>query len=156
MKTDLFPEDPILVVDDEESVIKGLTTSLKSKGINNLVSCSDSREVMGIVSSTELEVILLDLSMPHISGNELLSEIHCSYPHIPVIIITGTNEVKAAVDCMKTGAFDYMVKAVEENRLVSGVKRAIEIRKLKQLLVRVKPAINKSLMKPRITRALIF
>ncbi|HEB29603.1 MAG TPA: sigma-54-dependent Fis family transcriptional regulator [Spirochaetes bacterium] len=132
MKTDLFPEDPILIVDDEESVIKGLTTSLRSNGINNLVSCSDSRDVMGIVNSTELEVILLDLSMPNISGNELLSEIHGSYPQIPVIVITGTNEVKAAVDCMKTGAFDYMVKAVEENRLVSGVKRAIEIRKLKR------------------------
>ncbi len=132
MKTDLFPEDPILIVDDEESVIKGLTTSLRSNGINNLVSCSDSRDVMGIVNSTELEVILLDLSMPNISGKELLSEIHGSYPQIPVIVITGTNEVKAAVDCMKTGAFDYMVKAVEENRLVSGVKRAIEIRKLKR------------------------
>jgi DNA-binding NtrC family response regulator len=72
------------------------------------------------------------LTMPHISGNELLSEIHDSHPHIPVIIVTGTNEVKAAVECMKAGAFDYMVKAVEEKRLVSGVNRAIEIRKLRR------------------------
>jgi DNA-binding NtrC family response regulator len=132
MKTALFPEDPILIVDDEESVIKGLLTSLISNGINNLVSCMDSRDVMGLVDNIEPGVILLDLSMPHISGNELLSDIHDIYPHIPVIIITGTNEVKTAVDCMKTGAFDYMVKAVEENRLVSGVNRAIEIRKLKR------------------------
>ncbi len=132
MNTDLFPDKPILIVDDEESVITALTTSLKANGINNIIGCRDSREVMGLVHGTELEVILLDLSMPYIPGNELLSRIHDSYPHIPIIIITGTNEVKTAVDCMKAGAFDYMVKAVEENRLVSGVNRAIEIRKLRR------------------------
>ncbi len=132
MNTELFPDNPILIVDDEESVIMSLTTSLKANGINNIIECMDSRDVKGLVSGAELEVILLDLSMPHIPGKELLSEIHDRYPHIPIIIVTGTNEVKAAVDCMKAGAFDYMVKAVEENRLVSGVKRAIEIRKLRR------------------------
>ena len=132
MNTNLFPDNPILIVDDEESVIISLANTLKSNGINNIISCQDSRDVMRLISSTELEVILLDLSMPHIPGAELLYEIHDSYPHIPVIIVTGTNEVKTAVDCIKAGAFDYMVKAVEENRLVSGIKRAIEIRKLKR------------------------
>lgn len=132
MKTELFPEYPVLIVDDEESVIMSLTTALKSHGINNIIACQESRDVMDLVQKNDLEVILLDLTMPHISGNVLLSDIHDSYPHIPVIIVTGTNEVRAAVDCMKAGAFDYMVKAVEESRLVSGVKRAIEIRKLKR------------------------
>ena len=132
MNTNLFPDNPILIVDDEESVIISLANTLKSNGINNIISCQDSRDVMRLISSTEFEVILLDLSMPHIPGAELLYEIHDSYPHIPVIIVTGTNEVKTAVDCIKAGAFDYMVKAVEENRLVSGIKRAIEIRKLKR------------------------
>ncbi len=132
MNTNLFPDNPILIVDDAESVIMSISNTLKSNGINNIIGCQDSRDVMGLIGSTELEVILLDLSMPHIPGAELLYEIHDSYPHIPVIIVTGTNEVKSAVDCMKTGAFDYMVKAVEENRLVSGIKRAIEIRKLKR------------------------
>jgi DNA-binding NtrC family response regulator len=132
MKTELFPDYPVLIVDDEESVIMSLTTALKSHGINNIIDCQDSRDVMDLVRSNDLEVILLDLTMPHISGNVLLSDILDSYPQIPVIIVTGTNEVRAAVDCMKAGAFDYMVKAVEESRLVSGVKRAIEIRKLKR------------------------
>jgi DNA-binding NtrC family response regulator len=132
MKTELFPEYPVLIVDDEESVIMSLTTALKSHGINNIIACQESRDVMDLARKNDLEVILLDLTMPHISGNVLLSDIHDSYPHIPVIIVTGTNEVRAAVDCMKAGAFDYMVKAVEESRLVSGVKRAIEIRKLKR------------------------
>ncbi len=132
MSSELFPFHPVLIVDDEESVIHSLSTILKSHGINNIIGCQDSRDVMELVRKSDSEVILLDLTMPHISGNELLSDIHDSYPHIPVIIVTGTNEVKAAVECMKMGAFDYMVKAIEENRLVSGVKRAIEIRRLKR------------------------
>jgi len=68
--------------------------------------------------------------MPFISGDKLLSMIVERFPEIPVIVITGNNEVDMAVSCMKTGTFDYMVKPVEKNRLVSGVKRAIEIRGL--------------------------
>jgi two-component system, NtrC family, nitrogen regulation response regulator GlnG len=132
MNTVLFPENPILIVDDEESVIVSLVTVLKSHGMNNVISCGDSREAAGIVQSGPLELVLLDLTMPHVSGNELLSDIHDGYPDLPVIIVTGTNEVRAAVECMKAGAFDYMVKAIEENRLVSGVKRAIEINKLRR------------------------
>ena len=78
----------MLIVDDEESVIMSLNTALQSHGINNVVSCQDSRDVMDLVRGNDLEVILLDLTMPHISGNVLLSEIIDSYPQIPVIIVT--------------------------------------------------------------------
>ena len=132
MSISLFPANPILIVDDEEPIVRSLTAVLKSYGINNIIGCLDSREVMKIVQENDVELVLLDLAMPHISGAKLLAEIHDRYPQVPVIIVTGTNEVKAAVECMKAGAFDYMVKAVEENRLVSGVKRAIEIRTLKR------------------------
>jgi DNA-binding NtrC family response regulator len=68
--------------------------------------------------------------MPHLPGAKLLAAIHEEMPQVPVIVVTASNEVDAAVECMKAGAFDYMVKAVEESRLVSGVRRAIEIRRL--------------------------
>jgi DNA-binding NtrC family response regulator len=132
MKASLLPENPVLIVDDEQTIITSLDVMLRSSGINNLIGCPDSREVMGLVREREPEVILLDLSMPHLPGEKLLAELRDGYPHIPVIIVTGTDEVKAAVECMKAGGFDYMVKPVEESRLVSGVKRAIEIRRLQQ------------------------
>ena len=65
--------------------------------------------------------------MPHLSGEELLSIISSEYPDIPVIVITGANDVETAVRCMKSGAFDYMVKPVEKSRLIGGVRRAIEL-----------------------------
>ena len=124
------PENPILLVDDEQAVIDSLTLTLRSKGIDNIAACTDSREAMDILRGKEVELVLLDLTMPHVPGAKLLAAIHEEMPQVPVIVVTASNEVDAAVECMKAGAFDYMVKAVEESRLVSGVRRAIEIRKL--------------------------
>jgi DNA-binding NtrC family response regulator len=138
MKIELFPANPVLIVDDEESVISSLTNVLKSNGITNIVGCPDGRELLGLLNKTGAELILLDLSMPHLSGNELLSDIRDLYPHLPVIIVTGTDEVQSAVECMKMGAFDYMVKPVESTRLASGVRRAMDLRKLKRQYLELK------------------
>jgi DNA-binding NtrC family response regulator len=130
MKPSLFPPNPVLLVDDEPDALKGFQMILGSAGINNILLCQDARKVMPILLENKIEVILLDLIMPHITGEELLSIIADDFPEIPVIVITGNAEVDTAVHCMKTGTFDYMVKPVEKNRLISGVKRAIEIRRL--------------------------
>lgn len=130
MTASLFPSNPILLVDDEPEILKGFLIVLGSTGINNIVLCQDPREVMSILSEKTIEIILLDLIMPHISGDELLSRIVVDFPEIPVVVITGDSEVDRAVQCMKTGSFDYMVKPVDKNRLISVVKHAIEIRRL--------------------------
>ena len=130
MKPSLYPQKPVLIIDDEADILKSYELTLKSEGIHNVLSCRDPRNVMSIIADRNLWVILLDLSMPYISGEEILLNITNEHPDIPVIIITGDNEVDTAVRCMKRGAFDYMVKPVEKNRLVSGVKRVIEIREL--------------------------
>lgn len=74
--------------------------------------------------------MLLDLWMPHVSGEELLRQIAAEYPDVPVVIVTGADDVETAVKCMKQGALDYIVKPVEKSRLVSSVKRGIELREL--------------------------
>jgi DNA-binding NtrC family response regulator len=124
------PENPVLLVDDEQSIVDSVGLMLRSNGIDNVIACTDSREALAILRRCEVELVLMDLSMPHLPGEKLLAAIHEEMPQVPVIVVTGTNEVASAVECMKAGAFDYMVKAVEESRLVSGVRRAIEIRKL--------------------------
>jgi DNA-binding NtrC family response regulator len=120
------------MVDDEVQALDSFETVLLFAGINNIIRCQDSRDVMPLLSRQEIEVMLLDLSMPHISGEELLSLVTRDFPEVPVIIITGSNDVETAVACMKSGAFDYMVKPVEKSRLISGVKRAVEIRELQR------------------------
>jgi DNA-binding NtrC family response regulator len=132
MKGDSFPAHPVLIVDDEPAVVEGLSITLRSNGIDNIIGCVDGRQVMGYIRDSDVEVVLLDLSMPHISGKELLERIHEDFPHIPVVVVTAANELETAVECMQIGAFDYMVKVVEDNRLISGIRRAIAIRKLKR------------------------
>ena len=130
MKAGYYPEFPVLLVDDEEQVLSSTSKVLKSTGINNLHLCNDSREVMSLLAEKEVETILLDISMPHLTGDVLLGKIREAYPQIPVIIVTASDDIEIAVRCMKTGAFDYMVKAVEPSRLIGGLRRAIESRQL--------------------------
>jgi DNA-binding NtrC family response regulator len=132
MSAALFPERPILIVDDEEQAIADLSGRLKADGLRNVLGCPDARQVVELARSRELSLVLLDLRMPHLSGEQLLGELHALFPHLPVIVVTATNEVASAVDCMKSGAFDYMVKPVEDARLLSGVRRALDIRRLQR------------------------
>lgn len=132
MSADLNPSRPVLLVDDEKDILEGISEALMSRGINNIITCTDSRQVMGILEKQEIELILLDLMMPNLNGENLLPNIVTGFPDIPVIVLTGLNDLSIAVECMKVGACDYMVKAVEENRLISGVEKAIEIRQLKR------------------------
>ncbi len=122
---------PVLMIDDDEISLKFYSTILESYGISNIKQFSDSREALPFLSENQVLLILLDLNMPHISGIELLKEINELYPDIPVIVITADNKVELAVECIKTGAFDYLVKPVQTSRLLSVIKHVIEINNLK-------------------------
>ena len=127
-KKSLYPSFKVLIVDDEEPFIRSLSIALeRSAGINNLTRCQDSREVMGILSQGGFGLVLLDLNMPWLSGDKLLSSIIEEHPDVVVIIISGINQIEPAVRCMKLGAYDYFVKTNEEDRLVMGVNRAIQM-----------------------------
>ena len=127
-----YPQFPVMMVDDEAQAITSFEMTLRSANMNNFIPCHDSRDVMPLLASQEIEVMLLDLRMPHISGEELLPQITAEYPEIPVVVVTGSNDVDTAVTCMQHGAFDYILKPVEKSRLIGGVKRAIELRELQR------------------------
>lgn len=126
-----FPPNPVLIVDDEAESLRSFALTLRSEGINHIVQTRDSREVRPLLLQRSFDALLLDLTMPFISGEDILSMVCEEYPEIPVIVITAVDELDTAVRCMKKGAMDYMVKPVEKNRLVSGVRRAIEIKDLR-------------------------
>jgi DNA-binding NtrC family response regulator len=128
MQQSLYPSYKIVLVDDEAPWLRSLGIILeRSAGINNIVKCLDSRKVMDLLSTENVGIVLLDLTMPHLSGEELLPMITEEYPDIPVIILSGMNQLETAIKCMKLGAFDYFVKTDEEDRLVKGVLRTIRM-----------------------------
>ncbi|MCP5415921.1 MAG: sigma-54-dependent Fis family transcriptional regulator [Chromatiaceae bacterium] len=123
---------PVVLVDDEEDILFGASYLLNSHGIKPVISFSDGRELIPYLQSKKAGVIVLDLLMPFSSGIELLPRIVQNYPEVPVVVVTALQDVESAVSCMKEGAFDYLVKPVEENRFVSCIQRALEIRGLRR------------------------
>ena len=122
----------ILLVDDEEEILFSTKIMLQTEGFNEILEEKDSRNVVSILEKKEISLILLDLNMPFLSGFDLLKAITTSYPDVPVIIMTAANELELAVECMKSGAFDYFVKPAEKNRLTGSIRRALELHSLRR------------------------
>ncbi|QSV45936.1 sigma-54-dependent transcriptional regulator [Geobacter benzoatilyticus] len=133
MTENLYPAFGILLVDDEPAWLRSLSLTLESSaGITNTSLCQDSRQVLGLLDGGGIGLVLLDLTMPHLSGEEVLKEISERHPAVAVIVISGLNQVETAVRCMKSGAFDYFVKTDEEDRIVGGVLRAVRMMELQR------------------------
>jgi len=123
---------PVLIVDDEPQALESFTMAIELLGINNILTCRDETLVMGLLDKEDVEIILLDLVMPRVSGEKLLEEIVLQYPDIPVIMITGVDDIPTAVRCIRKGAFDYLTKPVDTDQFASAINRALEHRLLKR------------------------
>jgi len=154
MSIDLpFPEDPILLVDDEPSWLHSLAFTLEYTGhYSNLLTCSDSRDLIGMLRCQSVGLILLDLVMPQIGGEELLVQVSQEFPQIPVIVLSGLNQLETAVGCMKLGAFDYYVKTTEPDRLLAGIDKALRVRALQ----RQNRELTSCLLRRTLTRPELF
>ena len=129
----LYPAFGILLVDDEAPWLRSLRMTLEGPGgMSNLMTLSDSREVMGVLDREDIGLVLLDLTMPHLSGQELLARIAEEHPEVTVVILSGLNQIETAVSCMRLGAFDYLVKTDEEDRILDSVRRAIRMQELQR------------------------
>lgn len=129
----MYPEFSLLLVDDEEPWLRSLSFSLLSAAsISNVLTCQDGREVMGILDHHDVGLVLLDLTMPHFQGEDLLMQICTRHPETKVVVITGRNDVDTAVRCMRKGAFDYYIKIWGEDRLITGIQHAVRITDLER------------------------
>ena len=133
MSTIIYPEFGVLLVDDEPDWLSSLALTLKScAGISNISTCSDSRQVMAILDQGNIGLVLLDLTMPHLSGEELLGQIAERHPEIVAIAVSGLNQLGTALRCMRKGAFDYFVKTDDLDRMIGGVLRAVRMQELQR------------------------
>ncbi len=133
MTEPLYPSFAVLLVDDEPSWLHTMSLTLERwAGVTNVLTCEDPQAAMGLLARHEVGLVLLDLTMPHLSGEEILKRITQEYPEVSVIVISGLNQLETAVRCMREGAFDYFVKSTEEDRIVKGVRRAIRMQELQR------------------------
>ena len=121
---------PVLIVDDETQYLQSAAVVLRVAGFE-VVTISDPQTVIEAVKNRPFGAVLLDILMPGIRGDELLVSLVSVSPFSAVIMTTAVSDVETAVNCMRKGAFDYLVKPVEKDRLVTTVKRAMEMVELR-------------------------
>ncbi|MDD2232711.1 MAG: sigma-54 dependent transcriptional regulator [Sphaerochaetaceae bacterium] len=110
----------ILIADDEKNIREGLALALDD--YDCLLAC-DGEEAWKTVNEKHVDLVISDLRMPVMSGDELLKKINGAYPMIPVVVLTGHGTVEAAVDSMRNGAVDFLTKPVNIDHLELLIKR---------------------------------
>jgi DNA-binding NtrC family response regulator len=119
----------ILIVDDEEKIRKVLTRLLEDEDYR-VKSVENGQKAIAILNSYKPEIILMDQNMPGLNGIDAMVTIKDKHPSITVIIITAHGEVSLAVDAIKKGAYDYLEKPFDNDKLLLLIKRAIDHQKL--------------------------
>ena len=119
----------ILAVDDEDAYLSVLRSTLSAEAYD-VATASDGVEAINLLQSRRFDLVLLDVKMPRVEGIEVLKFINDHYLDTPVIMITGNNEVRTAVECMRLGAYYYLTKPFAAADLLALVNRAVERRRL--------------------------
>ena len=119
----------ILVADDEVNIRRGLAMGLMDEGYN-VYEAGNGLEALKIIASKEVDLVITDLKMPEMTGEELLKQITANYKNIPVIILTGHGTIETAVETMHNGAYDFMTKPLNLDHLFLIIKRALSNRQL--------------------------
>jgi DNA-binding NtrC family response regulator len=119
----------VMVVDDEKNIRAGLGKAIELDG-HNVLLAEDGQHALETLEEEEVDLIIADLKMPRVSGEELLRRVVESYPTLPVIILTGHGTIENAVQAMRDGAYDFLTKPVNLDRLSLLVKRALSTREL--------------------------
>ncbi len=131
----------ILIVDDDELVLESLKMVLKEAGYK-VKAISVPEKALSVFDKYSIDLVITDLKMPNISGIELLKEIKQKAPDCPVIMMTAYATVETAVEAMKQGAVDYIMKPFSADELELIVKRAIKEKEIKEENVRLKEIVK--------------
>jgi DNA-binding NtrC family response regulator len=124
MNTKKNREPNIFIIDDEESIRDSCTQVLTKEGYS-VVTSSDGRQALDVLSKSHFDVVLLDLKLPGVPGIKILNKIKKKSPEVPVIIITGFASIESAVNTIKQGAFDYLAKPFSPEELRTMVNKAL-------------------------------
>ena len=115
----------IALIEDDEAVLRSLSLLLESRGIA-VRGYRSAENFLADAQATPLQCIVTDIRMPGMSGLELQRELKARDAAVPVILITGHGDVAMAVQAIKNGAFDFIEKPLDDNRLVASIAQAVE------------------------------
>jgi len=124
-----------MIIDDEVDFLDTLRRGLVTSGFTNVKTEGDPRKARDFFERGEVaDVALIDINMPKLTGIQLLECIKTYSPETECIMVSALNEARVAVDCLKKGAYDYLVKPVSREDLILAVRRALERRRLLKIV----------------------
>jgi response regulator RpfG family c-di-GMP phosphodiesterase len=121
----------VLIVDDDQAARNLMSVVLGEAGIT-CGTASDGTEALRIIQNEHFDAVVSDMRMPGMSGLELLAEIRLRFPHMPFVVTTGVEDMKVAVQAMRSGADDYLLKPLSDEALVATLVRGLRRRQLEQ------------------------
>ncbi|MCF8038172.1 MAG: sigma-54 dependent transcriptional regulator [Desulfohalobiaceae bacterium] len=121
----------ILIIDDEKNYLLLLETLLSEDGYT-ITSLQDPELALDYLAETELDLVITDMKMPKLNGQDVLEHIKKHQPHIPVLIMTAYGSIDGAVQAMRCGAFDYISKPFSNDELKLSVDKAVRMSKARQ------------------------
>jgi len=124
----------VLVIDDEPNVCNAVKAYLEPENFY-VLTFTDPKQALKLFGQFDIDVVISDIRMPEFSGDDVLRFIRTKYPEVPVIMLTGLNDVRTAVAMTRMGAHNYLIKPVQKDVIVFAVEKALEYR---QLLLRNK------------------
>lgn len=134
--------EKILVVDDEKSILDLLKVVFKKEGWR-VSTCFSGPKALELIDKEDFDLLICDIKMPQISGMKILKYIKEKKPDIPVIMITAYGSIKQAVEALKAGASDYVVKPFDLDELKIIVRNGLERRRLKQENILLRKELKK-------------
>ena len=125
-------DNRIIVIDDEQDFLDSVKRGLTMSGFRNVQMEIDPRKAAARFEQGEaFDIALIDLTMPFLNGVGLLELIKKTSPNTECIMVTAKNDAEVAVQCMKKGAYDYLVKPISRDELVLTIKNALENKRLR-------------------------
>ncbi len=131
----------VCIVDDDPKIVYAVGIVLKEKGYE-IHSCSRGQECLRLLRKREVDVIFLDISMPDMSGLQVLKAIRDRGLDVPVIVITGFGTMETAIEAIQLGAFDYVTKPLDMEKICHLARRAYEVRRMKEKIVGLRLALS--------------
>ena len=122
----------ILVVDDDLYILESVSALLKEYGYS-VTSCNNAKDAIDRLQDAKTDVVLTDIKMPYITGIELLKKIREMNTDIPVILMTAYAQIDVAIDGIKHGAFDFIIKPYKPEHLIYSVEKAVRYMNLMQM-----------------------
>ncbi len=132
----------VLVIDDDVAVLNYFMVLLAQTQRYEVSVLSDSTQAFETIDSGRFDAILLDMDMPVVHGRDVLKYVKEKYPEIEVIVITGVEDVPLAVESMKAGAYDYLCKPVDQNRLLHSLELALERTQLRVEISKLRDQVS--------------